>query len=46
LKLIDEKNPPPRVTIGDAFQSIIAPLIFRGLPQRIRLWGLKKYYGI
>jgi short-subunit dehydrogenase len=46
LKMIDEKNPPPRVTIGDAFQSIIAPLIFRGLPQRIRLWGLKKYYGI
>ena len=46
LKLIDEKNPPPRVTIGDAFQSIIAPLIFRALPQRVRLWGLKKYYGI
>ena len=46
LKLIDEKNPPPRVTIGDAFQSIVAPLIFRALPQRVRLWGLKKYYGI
>jgi short-subunit dehydrogenase len=46
LKLIVEKNPPPRVTIGDAFQSIVAPLIFRALPQRVRLWGLKKYYGI
>ncbi len=46
LKLIDEKNPPPRITVGDAFQSVVAPLIFRILPQRVRLWGLKKYYGI
>jgi hypothetical protein len=46
VKLIDAKNPPPRVTVGDAFQSKIAPLIFRFLPQRVRIWGLKKYYGI
>lgn len=46
IKLIDAKNPPPRVTVGDAFQTKIAPLIFRFLPQRLRLWGLKKYYGI
>jgi NAD(P)-dependent dehydrogenase (short-subunit alcohol dehydrogenase family) len=46
LKLIDAKNPPARVTVGDAFQSKIAPLIFRFLPQRVRIWGLKKYYGI
>ena len=46
LKLIDDADPPPRVTIGDAFQTKIAPLIFRFLPQRVRLWGLKKYYGI
>jgi short-subunit dehydrogenase len=46
LKIIEAKNPPPRVTIGDTFQSIVAPLIFRALPQRVRLWGLKKYYGI
>jgi NAD(P)-dependent dehydrogenase (short-subunit alcohol dehydrogenase family) len=45
-KLIDEPNPPPRVTVGDSFQAIIAPLIFRLLPQRIQLWGLRKYYGI
>jgi NAD(P)-dependent dehydrogenase (short-subunit alcohol dehydrogenase family) len=44
--LIEQTNPPPRVTVGDAFQSKIAPLIFRFLPQRIRIWGLKKYYGI
>jgi short-subunit dehydrogenase len=46
LKLIEQTNPPPRVTVGDAFQAKIAPLIFRFLPQRIRIWGLRKYYGI
>jgi NAD(P)-dependent dehydrogenase (short-subunit alcohol dehydrogenase family) len=46
LKLIDQKNPPPRVTVGGLFQSKIAPLIFRFLPQRVRIWGLKNYYKI
>jgi NAD(P)-dependent dehydrogenase (short-subunit alcohol dehydrogenase family) len=46
LELIDADDPPPRVTVGDGFQTKIAPLIFRFLPQRVRLWGLKKYYGI
>ena len=46
LKLINADRPPPRVTVGDAFQSKIAPLIFRFLPQRLRLWGLKRYYQI
>ena len=46
LKLIEQANPPPRITVGDAFQSKIAPLIFRFLPQRIRIWGLKKYYRL
>jgi NAD(P)-dependent dehydrogenase (short-subunit alcohol dehydrogenase family) len=45
-KLIDAKNPPPRVTIGGPFEAIIAPLIFRFLPQRVRIWGLKYYYGL
>jgi NAD(P)-dependent dehydrogenase (short-subunit alcohol dehydrogenase family) len=45
-KLIDETNPPPRVTVGDPFQAVVAPLIFRFLPQRLRIWGLKKYYGL
>ena len=44
--VIDAANPPPRVTVGDSFQSIIAPLIFRFLPQRTRIWGLKKYYRL
>ena len=46
LKLIDRTDPPPRITVGDTFQTKIAPIIFRFLPQRLRIWGLKKYYGI
>ena len=46
LKLINADHPPPRITVGDVFQSKIAPLIFRFLPQRVRLWGLKRYYGL
>src|SRR6476646_6292419 len=46
LRLVDSVQPPPRITVGDAFQSKIAPLIFRFLPQRLRLWGLKRYYQI
>lgn len=46
LKVIDSASPPPRITVGDLFQSKIAPFIFRFLPQRLRIWGLKKYYGI
>src|SRR3989440_3275025 len=43
-KLIDDKNPPPRVTVGGAFQAAVAPFILRFLPQRTLIWGLKKYY--
>src|SRR3989454_12013427 len=46
LQLIDATNPPPRITVGDTFQSKIAPFIFRFLPQRVRVWGLKRYYGL
>jgi short-subunit dehydrogenase len=45
-KVIDAANPPPQVTVGDSFQAIVAPLIFRFLPQRVRVWGLKKYYRL
>ncbi|MDQ6624382.1 MAG: SDR family NAD(P)-dependent oxidoreductase [Verrucomicrobiota bacterium] len=44
--LIESANPPPRLIVGDFFQSKIAPLLDRFLPQRVRLWGLRKYYGI
>ncbi|MFL6514551.1 MAG: SDR family NAD(P)-dependent oxidoreductase [Chthoniobacterales bacterium] len=46
LKLIDQKNPPRQVVVGDVFQAKIAPFIFRFLPQRTRIWGLKMYYGL
>ncbi len=46
LKLIHAVEPPPRVTVGNAFESKIAPFIFKFLPQRLRIWGLKRYYGI
>ena len=46
LKLIQAVHPPPRVAVGNAFQSKIAPLIFRFLPQAVRVWGLKRYYRI
>ncbi len=45
-RLINEKNPPPRVTVGDTFESVIAPMIFSLLPPRLRVWGLRRYYGI
>jgi short-subunit dehydrogenase len=46
LSLIQSAEPSPRLTVGNVFESKIAPLIFRFLPQRVRIWGLKKYYGI
>ncbi|MFL6537051.1 MAG: SDR family oxidoreductase [Chthoniobacterales bacterium] len=45
-ELIMSENPPPRVTVGDFFQSSIAPFIIRFLPMRLQLWGIAKYYGI
>ena len=46
LKVINAVDPSPRVTVGNVFESKIAPLIFKFLPQRLRIWGLKMYYGI
>lgn len=46
LALIERNHAPPRITVGDFFQATIAPAIFRLLPQRTRLWGLKKYYRL
>ena len=46
LKLVNAMQPPPRITVGNVFESKIAPMIFRFLPQRVRLWGLKRYYKL
>jgi NAD(P)-dependent dehydrogenase (short-subunit alcohol dehydrogenase family) len=46
VKLIEQPSPAPRLTVGSAFQARVAPLIFRFLPQRLRIWGLRKYYRL
>ena len=46
VRLIEAQDPPPRTTVGGSFQAQVAPLIFRFLPQRLKLWGLRQYYGI
>jgi short-subunit dehydrogenase len=46
LKVVNAARPPPRITVGNVFETKIAPMIFRFLPQRVRIWGLKRYYGI
>lgn len=45
-RLVRQKNPPPRVTVGDTFQSRFAPPIFSLLPPRVRVWGLRRFYKI
>ena len=46
LDLISEVNPPPRITVGGAFQAKAAPVLDQLLPQRARLWALRKYYDL
>lgn len=46
VQLLEETNPAPRVTVGDTFEVVIAPLIFGLLSPRLRVWGLRHYYGI
>ena len=44
--LVDADHLPPRLIVGNFFQSKLAPVLYQLLPQRVRLWGLRKYYGI
>ena len=46
VRLIEQMSPAPRLTVGSTFQAHVAPLIFRFLPQRFRIWGLRKYYRL
>jgi short-subunit dehydrogenase len=46
LKLIDRTRSAPRLTVGGIFQAQIGPFVFRFLSQRLRIWGLKKYYQL
>lgn len=42
--LLEQRNPPPRVTVADPFQAVVAPAILGLLPQRVRVRVLSKYY--
>lgn len=44
--IIESGSTAPRLTVGGWFQAQVAPAIFRFLPQRLRLWGLRKYYKL
>ena len=44
--LLKVDKSPPQVTVGDIFQSRVAPFLIRFLPIRLQLWGIRKYYGI
>ncbi|MDQ6655319.1 MAG: SDR family NAD(P)-dependent oxidoreductase [Verrucomicrobiota bacterium] len=46
VALIEQGNPPPRVTIGDRFQTLLAPAIFALLTPRMRVRSLRSYYKI
>lgn len=46
VRLLSETNPASRVTVGDTFEAVIAPMIFAVLPPSVRVWGLRRYYGI
>jgi NAD(P)-dependent dehydrogenase (short-subunit alcohol dehydrogenase family) len=45
-RLVNAMNPPPRVRVGDTFQAVIAPMVSSILPPRLRILGLRRYYGI
>ena len=44
--LIEDRNPPPRVTVAGPFQAVVAPALFSLLPPRLRVWGLRRYYDV
>ena len=46
LRLLDTPSPPPRVVIGNTFESWIAPLGARLLPRRAIEWAQRLTYGL
>ncbi len=46
VDLIGQNNPPPQITVGDVSQSLVAPTVFRLLPQSARVSVLRKYYRL
>lgn len=46
IQIIEGKDYPPRIAVGDLFQSKIAPILLRLVPRSWLNWGIRKYYGI
>jgi NAD(P)-dependent dehydrogenase (short-subunit alcohol dehydrogenase family) len=46
VRLVEAPGNTARITVGGWFQAQVAPIIFRFLPQRVRLWGLRQYYKL
>jgi len=46
LRLLDNPNPPPRIVVGNFFESCVAPLAARLLSRRAIEWGQRLTYGL
>jgi NAD(P)-dependent dehydrogenase (short-subunit alcohol dehydrogenase family) len=44
--IVESETTTPRITAGGWFQAQVAPAIFRFLPQRLGLWGLRQFYKL
>jgi len=45
-RVINDRNPPPVVTVGSFFQAKLGPCVARFLPVGWLDWFLRRYYGI
>jgi short-subunit dehydrogenase len=46
LRLILHRNPPPVVTVGNFFQTRLAPILARFASSRLVEWAIRRYYGL
>jgi short-subunit dehydrogenase len=46
VRLLNNRNPPPVVTVGGTFQAKLAPFAARLAPPRLREWALRRYYRL
>ena len=46
LRLLSDPSPPPRVVVGNFFESRVAPLADRLLPRRLIEWAQRRMYDL
>ena len=46
LRLLHDPPPPPRIVVGNAFETYVAPVAARTLPRRLIEWGQRLMYGL